>query len=97
VRGATLALTALVAATAAFAQTTPPPTTAEPAPSATPQQESPDSMSSDQSARSNSANMQALMEDCIRQVQAANPGVAESDIRKFCENEIRKSTQQPEQ
>jgi hypothetical protein len=53
-------------------------------------------MSSDQSARSNSANMQALMQDCIRQVQAANPGVAESDIRKFCENEIRKSTQQPE-
>jgi hypothetical protein len=54
-------------------------------------------MSSDQSARSNSANMQALMQDCIRQVQAANPGVAESDIKKFCENEISKSTQQPEQ
>jgi len=54
-------------------------------------------MSSDQSARSNSADMQALMQDCIRQVQAANPGVAESDIRKFCENEIRKSTQQPQQ
>jgi len=96
VRGATLALTALVAATAAFAQTTPPPTTAEPAPSAAPQQESSDSMSSDQSAHSNSANMQALMQDCMRQVQAANPGVAESDIRKFCENEVSKSTQQPE-
>jgi hypothetical protein len=97
VRGATLALTALVAATAAFAQTTPPPTTAEPAPSAAAQQESPDSTSSDQSARSNSANTEALMQDCLRQVQSANPGVAESDIRKFCENEIRKSTQQPEQ
>jgi hypothetical protein len=93
-----LALTALIAASAAFAQTTPPPTTAEPAPSAAaPQQESPDSTSSDQSARSNSANTQALMQDCIRQVQTANPGVAESDIRKFCENEISKSTQQPEQ
>jgi hypothetical protein len=97
VRGATLALTALVAASAAFAQTTPPPTTAEPAPSAAPQQQSPDSTSSDQSARSNSANTEALMQDCLRQVQAANPGVAESDIKKFCENEISKSTQQPEQ
>jgi hypothetical protein len=97
VRGATLALTALVAASAAFAQTAPPPTTAEPAPSAAPQQQSPDSTSSDQSARSNSANTEALMQDCLRQVQAANPGVAESDIRKFCENEISKSAQQPEQ
>jgi len=97
VKGATLALTALVAATAAFAQTTPPPTPAEPPARAAPQQESPDQTNpqSDPSARGNSANMQALMQDCIRQVQAANPGVAESDVRKFCENEISKSTEPP--
>ena len=97
-RGATLALTALVAATAAFAQTTPPPTTAEPPPRAAAPQESPDSTTpqSDPSASANSANMQELMQDCIRQVQAANPEVSASDVQKFCENEISKSKQQPE-
>ena len=92
-KGATLALTALVAATAAFAQATPPPTTAEPPARAAPQQESPTTPPSDPNARAN-ANMRALMQDCIRQVQAANPGVAESDVRKFCENELSKSSQQ---
>jgi hypothetical protein len=98
VKGATLALTALIAATTAFAQTTPPPTTADPPPRAAPPQESPNSTTpqSDASASPNSGNMQVLMQDCIRQVQAANPEVSASDVRKFCENEISKSTQQPE-
>ncbi len=94
-KGPTLALLALAAATAALAQSTPPPTTAEPPTSTAPQEQSPSTTNppSDSSATPNGAETQALMKDCMTQVQAANPNVPEKDIRNFCENEIRKSGQ----
>jgi len=92
-KGPTLALLALAAASAALAQTTPPPTTAEPPTSTAPQEQSqsPTMPPPDSSAAPNSADAQALMKDCMNQVQAANPNVPEKDIRNFCANEIAKS------
>ncbi len=94
-KGPTLALLALAAATAALAQSTPPPTTAEPRTSTAPQEQTPRTSTppSEPGATPNRADTQALMNDCMTQVQAANPKVPEKDIRNFCENEIGKSTQ----
>jgi len=91
-KGPTLALLALAAAGVAMAQTTPPPTTAEPPAAAAPDEQS-QSPPPDSSASPNSADAQALMKDCMTQVQAANPNVSEKDIKAFCENEIAKSAQ----
>ncbi len=97
-KGPTFALLALMAATAAVAQQSPPATTAEPHTSATPQEQttSPttpsDPSASPNSTSPNSADAQALMKDCLSQVQAANPNVPEQDVRRFCEKEISKST-----
>ena len=91
-KGPTLALLALAAAGVAMAQTTPPPTTAEPPATAAPDEQS-QSPPPDSSASPNSADAQALMKDCMTQVQAANPNVSEKDIEAFCENEIAKSAQ----
>ena len=96
-KGATLALTAFMAATAAFAQTSPPSSTAEPPTSTTPQQESPGPATADPGTSTNSADMQALMNDCLKQVQAANPNVSQDDVRKFCENEINRASQPPKE
>ena len=91
-KGPTLALLALAAAGVAMAQTTPPPTTAEPPAAAAPDEQS-QSPPPDSSASPNSANAQALMKDCMTQVQAANPNVSEKDVKAFCENELAKSAQ----
>ena len=91
-KGPTLAVLALAAAGVAMAQTTPPPTTAEPPATAAPNEQS-QSPPPDSSASPNSADAQALMKDCMTQVQAANPNVSEKDIKAFCENEIAKSAQ----
>jgi hypothetical protein len=91
-KGPTLALLALAAAGVAMAQTTPPPTTAEPPAAAAPDEQS-QSPPPDSSASPNSADAQALMKDCMTQVQAANPNVSEKDIKAFCENELAKSAQ----
>ena len=96
-KGATLALTALMAATAAFAQTTPPSTTAEPPTSTTPQEQSPGPATpeSTPNASTNSADREALMNDCLKQVQAANPNVSADQVRNFCEKEINGASQSP--
>ena len=96
-KGPTFALLALMAATATVAQQSGPPTTAEPQTRATPQDQttSPNTAPSEAGATTNSADARALMKDCLSQVQAANPNVPEQDIRKFCENEINKSTAAP--
>jgi len=91
-KGPTLALLALAAAGVAMAQTTPPPTTAEPPATAAPDEQS-QSPPPDSSASPNSADAQALMKDCMTQVQAANPNVSEKDVKAFCENELAKSAQ----
>ena len=85
-KGPTFALLALMAATATLAQQSAPPTTAEPSTSATPQDQttSPNTAPSDSGTTTNSADAQALMKDCLSQVQAANPNVSEQYIRKFC-------------
>jgi hypothetical protein len=92
-KGPTFALLALMAATATVAQQTTPSTTAEPPASATPQEQNttPTTPPSDSSSSSNSADAQALMQDCLSQVKAANPNVPDQDIRRFCENEISKA------
>jgi len=86
-----LALTALVAATTALAQQAQP---APPAGSTPPQQsQSATTPPSDPSMSSESshADKQALMKDCLSQVKAANPGVADKDIKAFCEREVNQS------
>jgi hypothetical protein len=90
VKRAASAFVALAAATVAIAQVNP----AEPPASNTQRQQSPKSTTppSEQnpgmSSESGKASQQALMKDCMTQVQAANPGVLEQDIKKFCEKEI---------
>jgi len=85
-------VTALAAATVAVAQT--PQTPAEPPASATSQEQSPNSTAppsdsrASPSSQSNSADKQALMKSCLTQVQAANPGVSEKDIKQFCDREV---------
>jgi hypothetical protein len=32
--------------------------------------------------------MQALMKDCVTQVQAANPSVSAQDVQAYCEKQI---------
>jgi len=38
------------------------------------------------------ADKQALMKDCLTQVKAANPGVADKDIKAFCDREVNQSS-----
>ena len=87
-----LALTALVAATAALAQQSP--SQAAPPAGSTPQQQSPPSSdpSPGMSSEGGHADKQALMKDCLTQVKAANPGVADKDIKAFCDREVNQSS-----
>jgi len=90
VKRAALAFAALAATTVAIAQVNP----AGPPASNSQQQQGPNSTTppSDPNAGTSSegskASQQAMMKDCMTQVQAANPGVLEQDIKKFCEKEI---------
>lgn len=94
-----LALSALAAAaTVAMAQQAPPP--AEPPASTapqdqnqtpSPQEQSPDSSTapSDPNASpSSESRQQTLMKECMTQVAAANPGLAQKDIQNFCDKEV---------
>ena len=58
--------------------------TAEPRTSATPQEQT--TPSADPSAGMSEADKQALMKDCMTQVQAANPSVPEKDVKTYCQN-----------
>ncbi len=86
------ALIALAAATLAIAQVSP----AAPPPSATPQQQAPTTPPSDPSAGTGSdnrsADKEAMMKDCLTQVQSANPGVPANDIKAFCDREVNNAT-----
>ncbi len=81
---AALALATLAAATVALAQQTTPPAQAEP--ETAPQEQT--APPADSSTRMSEADKQALMNKCMTQVQAANPSVAQKDIRAYCEKEI---------
>ena len=79
------ALAALAAATIALAQTTPS-SPAEPPASTTPQERT--TPPPDSGSRASDADMQALMKDCVTQVQAANPSVSAQDVQAYCEKQI---------
>ena len=94
---AALALTALAAATLAVAQQAAP--SAEPPASATSQQPSrdattPSNPSTSASSETRQADKQALMQACVTQVTAANPGVRREDIQNFCDKEVNRSAPQ---
>lgn len=78
------ALAALALATVAVAQTTPPP---EPQTGTAPQEQT--NPPADSSTRMSEADKQTLMRDCVRQVQAANPSVAEKDIKAYCDKQVK--------
>ncbi len=81
---AVFALGTLAAATIALAQqTTPAP---EPPTSTAPQEQT--APSTDASPRMSEPDRQALMKDCMSQVQAANPSVPEKQIRDYCEKQV---------
>ena len=84
---ALFALTAMAAATIALAQQPTPQAPAQPPASATSQEQT--TAPSDPSARTSSAaDTQALMKDCLTQVQAANPNVPAKDIQAYCDKQV---------
>ena len=83
---ALFALTAMAAATIALAQQATPQTPAQPPASATSEEQT--TPPSEPSARTSSADKQALMKDCLTQVQAANPNVPPKDIQAYCDKQV---------
>ena len=84
---AVFALTALAAATVALAQQQATPQPQAQPPASTQSQTAPDKNASTSSER----GKQELMKSCFTQVQAANPGVPEKDIKDFCTKEVNSS------
>ena len=82
---AVFALGTLAAATLAMAQQTSPPP--EPPTSTAPQEQT--APPPDSSPRMNETDKQTLLQDCIRQVQAANPSVPEKDIKDYCDKQVK--------
>ena len=71
---ATLALIALAAATAGLAQTTP----SQPEPATQPSSET----------STGKTDKEALMKDCMTQVQAANPSASKKDVKDHCIKQV---------
>ena len=84
---ATLALAALVAATVSLAQQTTPQTPAESRASAAPQEQT--APPADPSPRMSETDRLILMGDCLRQVQAARPGMPEKDAKTYCDKRVK--------
>lgn len=94
---AVLALSTLAVATVGLAQqatqqTQPPPSQAAPPPDASTSSQS--TSPSDPSAGGTSK--QALMKDCMSQVQAANPNVSVKTIQAYCQDQVQKLTAKPQ-
>lgn len=92
---AALALSALATATVGLAQQAAQQTPAQP--SATPSQATPPSdpgsasqPTSPSDPGAGHVDKQALMKDCMTQVQAANPNVAVKDIQTYCDEQVKK-------
>ena len=84
-RAAILGLGALAAASFALAQqTTPAP---EPRTSPAPQEQA--APPADSSASMSEADKKTLMNDCVRQVQAANPSVPTKDVKAYCDQKVK--------
>ena len=81
------ALTALGAAAVALAQQ----------PYSQPQQQQPPASNSQQAAPSK-ADTQALMKDCLTEIQAANPQASKEDVKAYCDQKVKEysSQQSPE-
>jgi len=75
-------LAALAAASVSLAQQTQPP----PAEPQTPQEQAPPA---DSSSRMSEADKEALLKDCVKQVQAANPSVPEKDVQAYCDKQVK--------
>ena len=89
---AVFALTALAAASVALAQQATPQTPAAPPASTSSQEQSPTTPPADPSAQPNSQDKQALMKDCLTQVQAANPTAPKDDVKAYCDKQVKSST-----
>jgi len=85
VKRAAFALGTLAAAAIALAQQTSPPP--EPPTSTAPQEQT--APPAEASPRMSETDKQTLMRDCIRQVQSANPGVPEKDVRDYCDKQVK--------
>jgi len=84
-RAAILGLGALAAASFALAQqTTPAP---EPRTSPAPQEQA--APPADSSASMSEADKKTLMNDCLRQVQAANPSAPAKDDKAYCDQKVK--------
>jgi hypothetical protein len=87
---AVFALSALAAASVGMAQQQPPtepPTTPSQQPTTPPPDTpapSPTGPQSDPSAD----RAQALMQDCLQQIQAANPNASQQDVQAYCEKQV---------
>jgi hypothetical protein len=79
---------------AATSQTTAPP---DPTSQATPPADSSSQPALPSDAGADRADKQALMKDCMTQVQAANPNVPAKDIQTYCDDQVKKIyTSQPD-
>jgi len=87
---AIFALSALAASTIGLAQQEPPtqpPSSPSQQPSPPPSATPPSSETSPQSETS-ADRAQALMQECLKQVQAANPTASQKDIQAYCERQV---------
>lgn len=87
-RAALFGLGALAAASVALAQQA----TSAPESQATPAPQEQTAPPADSSASMSAADKQTLMNDCVRQVQAANPNVDAKDIKAYCTKQIENAT-----
>jgi hypothetical protein len=85
VKRAAFALGTLAAATIALAQQTSTPP--EPPTSTVPQQQA--APPADASPRMSEADKQALMRDCMGQVQATHPSMPEKEVKAYCDKQVK--------
>jgi hypothetical protein len=95
---AAFALSTLAAATVGLAQQAT--QQSQPPPAASQAPASSDSSATSQATTpsdptAGKADRQALMKNCVTQVQAANPNVSLKDIQTYCDDQLRKMTSQP--
>ena len=83
---AAVALAAMAAATVGMAQQTNPPTPAEPPANTAPQDQT--APPTDSNTRLSEADRQSLWQDCMKQLQAANPSVPAKDVKAYCDKQV---------
>ena len=83
-RAALFGLGALAAASFALAQQAGPAPESQASPAPQEQTAPP----ADSSSSMSEADKQTLMKDCMRQVQAANPGVSANDVQAYCQKQV---------